>query len=131
MRTKNHVDIIGFVGNDPELQHTTGGTVARFSVATTERWKDKDGQVQERTEWHRIAFWGPRAETLVTQIGKGSLLEVEGALRSSTWEKDGTKRTSWEIVGTEYRLLGRPAPDQETDEGDASHAGSGEQSLPT
>jgi single-strand DNA-binding protein len=116
VRTKNHVDIIGFVGSDPETQQTAAGVAGtRFSVATTERWKDKDGKVQERTEWHRVVFWGPRAESLTKQIAKGSLLEVEGALRSSTWEKDGVKRTSWEVVGSEYRLLGRPAPDHDVD----------------
>jgi len=128
MRTKNHVDIIGFIGSDPELVQTSAGTVTKFGVATTERWKDKDGQLQERTEWHRVVFWGARAETLAKQIGKGSLVEVEGALRSSTWEKDGVKRTSWEIVGSEYRLLGRAASDDELDggkseDGEASSSG--------
>lgn len=126
MKTKNQIDVIGFVGKDPEIQHTPGGAVvARFSVATTDRWKDKAGQLQERTEWHRVAFWGPRAERLAKQIHKGSLVEVEGAMRSNTWEKDGVTRTSWEISGTEYRLLERrPTEDVANDigEGEAPDA---------
>jgi single-strand DNA-binding protein len=121
MKTKNAIDVIGYVGKDPELKHTTGGaSVLRFSVATTDRWKDKAGTPQERTEWHRVAFWGPVAERLANQLKKGALVEVEGSMRSHTWEKDGLERTSWEIAGRDYRLFDRRPAEQSGDElGDA------------
>ena len=108
MRTKNKIDLIGFVGRDPETQETTEGTrITRFSIATTERWKDKAGQTKEHTEWHRVVFFGPQAEQLAEFVRKGSLIEVEGSVRSHSYEKDGVTRFTYEIRGEEYRLLDR------------------------
>jgi single-strand DNA-binding protein len=108
MRTKNYVDIIGFVGRDPERRATsTGQAVTHFTVATTERWADKSGQAQERTEWHRVVFFGRPAELVAEMVHKGHLIEVEGSLRSRSYDKDGQKRTVQEIRGTEFRLLER------------------------
>jgi single-strand DNA-binding protein len=108
MRTKNNIDLIGFVGRDPKTQETTGGArITRFSMATTDRWKDKAGQAKEHTEWHRIVFFGPRAEQLAEFVRKGSLVEVEGSVRSHAYEKDGVTRLAYEIRGEEYRLLDR------------------------
>jgi single-strand DNA-binding protein len=108
MRTKNHVDIIGFVGRGPDKRTTTGGQpVAQFSIATTERWNDKSGRAQEHTEWHRAVFFGKAAELVAELVHKGQLVEVEGKIRSRTYEKDGVKRTAFEIRGEEFRLLER------------------------
>jgi single-strand DNA-binding protein len=108
MRTKNRIDLIGFVGRDPEMRTTQDGTpVAHLSVATTDRWTDKAGSAQEHTEWHRVVFFGKAAEQVAQLVHKGSLVEVEGSLRSSSFEKDGVKRTVWEVRGFEFRLLER------------------------
>jgi single-strand DNA-binding protein len=116
MKTKNKIDLIGFVGTDPETHQTKEGTpVTRFSLATTERWKDKDEQLQQHTEWHRIVFFGVPATQLGEFVRKGSLLEVEGSVRSRSYEKDGVTRTAYEVRGTEYRLLDRhPGSDEES-----------------
>jgi single-strand DNA-binding protein len=108
MKTKNKIELIGFVGRDPETRQTTDGTpVAHFNLATTERWKGKDGQPKEHTEWHRIVFFGPAAKQLADFLRKGSFVEIEGSVRSRTYEKDGATRTAYEIRGTEYWLLDR------------------------
>lgn len=108
MRTKNKIDLIGFVGRDPETQEGAAGTrITRFSMATTDRWKDKAGQTKEHTEWHRIVFFGPQAEQLAEFVRKGSLIEVEGSVRSHSYETAGVSRLVYEIRGEEYRLLDR------------------------
>jgi single-strand DNA-binding protein len=108
MRTKNRIDIIGFVGRDPEKRTTTSGqAVTQLSIATSERWKDKEGQPKEHTEWHRVVFFGKPAEQLAEMVRKGSLIEVEGKVRSRSYEKDGVKRSVHEIRGDEFRLLER------------------------
>jgi single-strand DNA-binding protein len=108
MKTKNRIDIIGYVGRDPEGSETASGTpIARFNVATTERWKGKDNRLHEHTDWHRVVFFGPAAEQIVDYVRKGSLVEVEGSLRSRTYEKDGSTRYAVEIRGAEWRVFDR------------------------
>jgi single-strand DNA-binding protein len=108
MRTKNKIDLIGFVGRDPETSTTTGGSpVTRFSVATNDRWKGKDGQLREHTEWHRIVFFGPQAAKVAEFVHKSTLVEVEGSVRSRTYEKDGITRLVYEVRGDEFRVLER------------------------
>ena len=112
MRTKNKIDLIGFVGRDPEPRQTTDGTpVTRFSLATTERWKGKDDQPKEHTEWHQVVFFGPPAKQLAEYLRKGSLVEIEGSVRSRTYDKGGVTRIAYEIRGSEYRLLDRRPSD--------------------
>lgn len=113
MKTKNHIDLIGFVGRDPDVTYQTDGTVlnARFSLATTERWTDATGEKKERTEWHRVVFWDRQAQNLAKFIHAGSFIEVEGSMQSSTYEKDGITRTSWQVRGSSFRLLDRVAGD--------------------
>jgi single-strand DNA-binding protein len=119
MKTKNRVELIGFVGQEPEVRHgADGAVVARLSLATTDRWTDKAGEAREHTEWHRTVFFGKPAEQVARLVKKGALLEVEGSLRSSSYDKDGIKRTAWEIRGFEFRLLDRRAVG-EADVGDA------------
>ena len=110
MKTKNRIEIRGFVGRDPDTSQTSNGTpITRFSVATTERWKGRDEQPHERTEWHRIVFFGPQAKQLAEFLHKGSFVEIEGSIRSHSYEKDGVKRVSFEVRGSDYALLDRRA----------------------
>jgi single-strand DNA-binding protein len=106
--TKNEMTLIGFLGSDPELKSTASGrAVTNFSVATTERWKDKAGTAQERTEWHRIVAWGSLAEVVAKHLHKGAHVHVAGPLRSREYEKDGITRRVWEVVANEVLFLDR------------------------
>jgi single-strand DNA-binding protein len=108
MRTKNKIDLIGFVGRDPETSTTGGGSpVTRFSVATNERWRGKDDQLHEHTEWHRVVFFGPKAQRVAEFVHKSTLVEVEGSVRSRTYVKDGIERLVYEVRGDEFRVLER------------------------
>ena len=116
MKTKNRIDLIGFVGRDPDVSYRSDGAVlnVRFSLATTERWTDGAGEKKERTEWHRVVFWDRAAEQLAKFLHAGSFVEVEGSMQSSVYEQDGVRRTSWQVRGTEYRLLDRAPGDGAT-----------------
>ena len=111
----NKVILVGNLGADPEVRYTAGGTaVARFNVATTERFKGQDGNWQDRTEWHRIVAWAKLAEICGQYLSKGSQVYIEGKIQSSTWEKDGVKRTSYEIRADTMQMLGpRRSQDRE------------------
>ena len=104
----NKVILVGRLGRDPETRFTSGGqAVANFSVATDETYKDKSGERQKRTEWHKIVVWGKQAEIAQQYLKKGSLVFIEGRIQSREWQdKEGQKRTSFEIVATNFRMLG-------------------------
>ena len=108
MASVNKVILIGNLGRDPELRYTKSGqAVANFSIATNERWKDKDGQSQERTEWHRIVTWGKTAELCAQYLAKGRTTYLEGRLQTREYEdKDGIKRYTTEIVAQNVTFLG-------------------------
>ncbi|MEH6493961.1 single-stranded DNA-binding protein [Halopseudomonas sp.] len=114
-RGVNKVILIGNVGGDPEVRYMpNGNAVANVTLATTDSWKDKQtGQQQERTEWHRVVFFGRIAEVVGEYARKGSKLYVEGRLQTREWEKDGVKRYTTEVVvdmGGQMQLLdGRPS----------------------
>jgi single-strand DNA-binding protein len=116
MKTKNRIDLIGFVGRDPDVSYRPDGTIlnVRFSLATTERWTGGAGEKKERTEWHRVVFWDRAAEQLAKFLHAGSFVEVEGSMQSSAYEQDGVRRTSWQVRGAEYRLLDRAPGDGAT-----------------
>lgn len=103
----NKVIIIGRLGRDPEVRYTQGGAaVANFSVATSEKWKDKSGDSQERTEWHRVVTWEKQAEFAGQYLNKGHMVYVEGKLQTCEWQdKEGNKRQTTEIVAREVRKL--------------------------
>jgi single-strand DNA-binding protein len=102
----NKATLIGNLGKDPELRHTqVGAAVVTFSIATTERWKDKDGQQQEQTEWHRIVAFGRLAEICQEYLHKGSKVYIEGRLQTRSWEQDGVKKYTTEIVAREMKML--------------------------
>jgi single-strand DNA-binding protein len=103
----NKVILIGNLGKDPELRHTPQGqAVANFSLATSESWNDKNGQKQERTEWHKVVVWGKPAELVAKYLSKGRKAYVEGRLQTRAWDdKDGQKRYTTEIVATTVQFL--------------------------
>ncbi len=107
----NKVLLIGRLGNNPEIRYTNGGTaVANFNLATSENWNDKNGQKQERTEWHRIVVWGKLAELSEKYLAKGRQCFVEGRLQTRSWDdKEGNKRYTTEIVASSIQFLGSPA----------------------
>jgi len=115
----NKVILVGRLGRDPETRYTGGGqAVANFSVATDESYKDKNGERQKRTEWHKIVVWGKQAEIAQQYLKKGSLVFIEGRIQSREWQdKEGQKKTSFEIVATNFRMLGG--------KGDGSSGGGG------
>jgi single-strand DNA-binding protein len=117
----NKVILVGRLGRDPETRYTGGGqAVANFSVATDETYKDRNGERQKRTEWHKIVVWGKQAEIAQQYLKKGSLIFIEGRIQSREWQdKEGQKRTSFEIVATNFRMLGGRA------DGAAAGAGAG------
>jgi single-strand DNA-binding protein len=105
----NKVILVGNLGADPEVRYTAGGTaVAKFRIATTERFTDKDGNRQERTEWHRVVAWRKLAEICGQYLSKGKQVYIEGKIRNDTWEKDGVKQYSYEIVADTMQMLGGP-----------------------
>lgn len=108
----NKVMIIGYVGQDPEVRYTgnaTNGTkVATLRVATSERYKDKDGNVKEQTEWHSIVCWRQLADVVEKYVKKGTQLYVEGKLVTRSWEdQNGGKKYSTDIVAQTLQLLGK------------------------
>lgn len=104
----NKVIILGRVGKNPEVRNLdNGGVVANFSVATSERYKDKTtGEKKETTEWHNIVLWKNLAEIASKYLNKGDQVYIEGKLRTRSWEKDGVTRYTTEIVGDTMTLLG-------------------------
>lgn len=110
-RGVNKVILVGNVGGDPETRYLpNGNAVTNITLATSDSWKDKQtGQLQERTEWHRVVFFGKVAEIAGEYLRKGSQVYVEGRLQTREWEKDGVKRYTTEIVvdmGGQMQLLG-------------------------
>ncbi len=107
MSNVNKVILIGRLGADPELRYTADGApVATFNLATTERWKDKSGGYQDRTEWHRIVAWRKLAEVCSEFLKKGKLVYVEGRIQSREYEgRDGIKRKAYEIVASNMTIL--------------------------
>ena len=108
MASVNKVILIGNLGADPETRYLpSGDAVANIRIATTEKFKDKSGSMQEHTEWHRIAFFGRQAEIAGEYLKKGSPVYVEGRIRTRKWQdKEGQDRYSTEIVGDRMQLLG-------------------------
>lgn len=120
-RGVNKVILIGNLGKDPELKtFPSGGAVANATLATSESWRDKDGNQQERTEWHNVVFHNKLAEIAAQYLRKGGKAYIEGSLRTRKWtDKDGRDRYTTEIHASEMQMLdGRPG-------GDASFGGVG------
>ncbi len=106
MAAVNKVILIGNLGRDPELKKTPSGvSVTDFSIATTERFNDKQGQRQEQTEWHNIVVWNQQAETAAQYLRKGSSVYIEGKLKTRSWDDNGQKRYKTEIVADRFQFL--------------------------
>jgi len=104
----NKVILIGHLGADPEIRYTpTGAPVANLRIATNESWKNKNGQKEERTEWHRVVAWSKLAELASQYLTKGRQVYIEGRIQTRSWDdKDGQKKYSTEIVATGIQFLG-------------------------
>ena len=108
MASVNKVILIGNLGRDPETRYTTGGdAIANLNIATSEQWKDKNGEKQEKTEWHRVVLFGRQAEIAGEYLKKGRSVYIEGRLQTRKYtDKDGVEKYSTEIVGDRMQLLG-------------------------
>lgn len=121
----NKVILLGNVGREPEVRHLeNGGMVARFSVATNENYKDKNGQWQKQTEWHDISAWGALAERVAQQLHKGNLVYIEGKIIHRKWQdKEGRDRYSTDIVPNILRNLEKRESTKGTGQEDSAIAG--------
>ena len=110
MRGLNKVTLIGNLGKDPDIQTLEGGVaVAKFSLATTEVFKDASGQPQSSTEWHQVVLWRNMAQLAATYLQKGSMIYLEGKLKTRTYtDKAGEKRYVTEIIGESLLMLDKP-----------------------
>jgi len=113
MASFNKITIVGYLGRDPELRYTPQGTaVCDFSVATTEKRKDKSGEFQDVTTWFRVTFWGRQAEVASQYLSKGKQVYVEGRLSQREWQdREGTTRTSLEVNGSDLQFIGPRSED--------------------
>jgi len=111
MASINKVILVGNLGQDPEVKYMpSGGAVTNLSIATTDTWKDKNsGEKRENTEWHRVVFFNRLAEIAGEYLRKGSQVYIEGNLRTRSWEDNGIKKYSTEIVAREMQMLGSRA----------------------
>jgi single-strand DNA-binding protein len=107
MASLNKVMLIGNLGKDPEVRYTAAGTaVASFSVATSEKYKNKNGEWEEKTEWHNVTLWARLAEIAGEYLAKGKTVYIEGRLQTRKWQdKDGRDRYTTEIVGEKMQML--------------------------
>ena len=107
----NKVILVGRLGRDPETRYTgSGGAVCNFSLATDESFKDKSGERQKRTEWHKLVVFGKQAEIAQQYLKKGSLVFIDGRIQTREWQdKEGQKRTSFEIIVNNFNMLGDKA----------------------
>ena len=117
----NKVVLVGHLGADPESRFTPSGVaVTTFNMATNESWKNKDGEYEDRTEWHRIVLFGKAAETASEYMKKGQLTYVEGRIRTRSWEdKDGMTRYTTEVLGDRFTMLGRKGENKSAAPADA------------
>lgn len=108
MASVNKVILIGNLGKDPEMRYMpSGDAIANFSVATTDTWKDKNGEKQEKTEWHRVSMFGRLAEIAGEYLKKGSSVYIEGRLQTRKWtNKEGQDQYTTEVVANEMKMLG-------------------------
>jgi single-strand DNA-binding protein len=127
MGSVNKVILVGNLGRDAELRYTPGGSaVAKFSLATTEKWNDKSGGQQERTEWHNIDLWGKQAESLTEYLRKGKQVYIEGRLQTDEYtDKEGIKRKTTRVRCDKVVLLGSRGGGGMDRGGEAMSSGSG------
>ena len=115
MASVNKVILVGRLGKDPEIRSTPNGTtVAKFTIATDERFTDRSGEKQERTEWHNIVAWSKLAEICGQYLKKGKLVYIEGSIRTDSWEdkESGQKKYRTEIIANTMQMLDRRGDDE-------------------
>jgi len=119
MRGVNKAIILGSVGKDPDMRSTADGTqIANFSVATSESYKDKSGKKVENTEWHRVSAFGKLAEIIGQYVTKGSKVYIEGKIRTRSYDKDGHKVYTTEIIASELQMLSSSEAPRQKGSGD-------------
>ena len=128
----NKVVLVGHLGGDPETRFTPSGTaVANFNIATNESWKDANGELQDKTEWHRCVMFGKTAELAGELLKKGQLVYMEGKLQTRNWEdKDGIKRYTTEVVCDMFTMLGRKMDTDSSQEATPTSNSEEEDDLP-
>lgn len=133
MSSVNKVFLIGNLGADPEVRFTASGSaVANFRIATTDVWNNKEGERQERTEWHRIVVWGKQAEHCGEYLKKGRPVHVEGRLQTREWDdRDSNKRYTTEIVADRVTFLGSGRAEGGRSPGESKTMGDAEPLPPT
>lgn len=114
----NKVMLIGNAGRDPEIKTFDNGQMAVVTLATSEKYTDRNGNRKENTEWHTVVFYGKLAEVVEKYIHSGSQMYVEGKIRTRSWEKDGKTNYKTEIVAQEMQMLDRKRNDQDADTND-------------
>ncbi len=132
-KSLNKVQLIGNLGKDPELSYTPSGiAVAKFSIATNERWKDNEGNFQERTEWHNIIAWRKLAEICGQYLKKGSKVYIEGRLQTRSWDdkNTGAKRYATEIIADDMIMLDAKGGTMETNNSAQEEPASEKDDLP-
>ncbi len=124
MGSLNKVLLIGNLGADPEMKYLpSGDAVVNLSLATTDRWKDKQtGENKERTEWHRVSFFGKAAETIAEYMTKGSAMYIEGSIQTRKYEKDGVTHYATDIKGRSFQFLGRKGDNEQAPRQDEAAA---------
>jgi len=117
MASLNRVTLIGNLGNDPDMRYLPDGTaVAKISIATTDTWKDKNGDKKEKTEWHHIVIYRKLAEIAGEYLKKGRSVYIEGRLKTDKWtDKQGVERYTTNIIATDLKMLGSKQNDQQSE----------------
>jgi single-strand DNA-binding protein len=116
MASVNKVILVGNLGRDPEVRYMPNAeAVCNFSIATTDSWKDKNGEKKEKTEWHNIVMYRVLADIAGKYLKKGSPVYIEGRLQTRKWEKDGVTRYSTEIIGDKMQMLGTKGESQDNE----------------
>lgn len=132
MASVNRAIILGNLGNDPDIRYMpSGDAIANLSIATTDKYKDRDGNAKEQTEWHKVSFFGKLAEVCGQYLKKGSQVYVEGSIRTRKWQdKEGNDRYTTEIRGDRMQMLGGGQRREESETPSGDYAKSPGQVLP-
>ena len=126
----NKAILIGRVGKDPDVRTVGDSKVANFSVATSEKYKDKNGERQEKTQWHRVTAWRQLAEIIQKYVKKGILVYIEGRIEYREYESEGVKKYATDIVASEMKMLSFPDDAEKKEEAPAEEAPNDDESLP-
>ncbi len=129
----NKVFLVGYLGGDPDVRSTPNGKpVATFSVATSQKWRDRDGNRQEKTEWHSVVCWERNAEVAGQYLTKGQLVHVEGRIETRSWEdkQTGDKRYKTEVICDRFQMLGGGSRSTEERERTANYRDDDEDDIP-